>query len=75
MGWGDEGWRGRLEVVVRVRRLVVGRRARSWVVKVEMGVEARVGRERVGGRPRPEKEVRRMLIIGESIVGNSNVVD
>lgn len=64
MGSEDEGRRGLLEVVVRVRRLIVGgKRAVSWVVKVEMGVEAGVGRERVGGRPRPEKEVRRMLIV------------
>jgi len=69
MGWEDEGRRGVLEVVVRVRRLCIGgRRAVSWVVKVEMGVEAGVGRERVGGRPRPEKEVRRMLIVGDSIL-------
>jgi len=64
MGSEDEGRRGLLEVVVRVRRLIVGgKRAVSWVVKVEMGVEAGVGRERGGGRPRPEKEVRRMLIV------------
>lgn len=69
IGSGEEGWSGLLEVVVRVRRLYVGgRRAVSWVVKVEMEVEAGVGRERVVGRPRPEKEVRRMLIVGESII-------
>lgn len=64
MGAEDEGESCLLEVVLMMRRLFIGgRRAVSWVVKVEMGVEAGMGRERVGGRPRPEKEIMRMLIV------------
>lgn len=68
IGWG-EGVICVFEVVVRIRRLRrEGRRSLSWEMKVEMGVEAGSGIERVEGRFRPGKEARRMFIVGESIL-------
>lgn len=53
-----------LEFVVRIRRLFTrGRRSWSRSVKSETVDVAGTGRERVEGRPRPGKEVRRMLIV------------
>ena len=54
----------RLDVVVRIRRVLrEGRRAARRVVRSEIGVEAGTGRERVLGRLRPGKEVRKTLMV------------
>ena len=51
------------EVVRRRRVLRFGSREVSVEWRVEMGVSAGRGRDRVGGRFRPGKEVRRMLTV------------
>jgi len=57
----DNSW---LEVVVRISRVLSeGRRAARRVVRSEIGVEAGIGTERVLGRLRPGKEVRKTLMI------------
>ncbi len=57
------------EVVVSTRRLSrLGRRSVSCGVRSAMGAEAATGRDRVDGKPRPGKEVRRTLTVREGIV-------
>ena len=69
IGADEEDWSSVFDVVVRMRRLwIEGRRLVSWLVKSEMGVEASVGRDRVGGTPRPENELRRMLMVREAMI-------
>ena len=57
------------DVVVNNRRLSRrGRRLVSCAVRSAMDVEAATGRDRVAGKPRPEKDVRRTLIFRLDIV-------
>lgn len=58
-----------LEFVVRMKRLVVkGKRSESRDVRSEIGDDDEIGSERVEGRLRPGKDVRRTLIILGAIV-------
>lgn len=52
------------EVVVRISRLLAtcGIRSDNVLVRLLMLLDAFIGTESVEGRPRPGKEVRRMLI-------------
>lgn len=53
-----------LEFVVRMKRLLVGgNRSEIRVVRSEIGNDGDMGSERVEGRLRPGKEVKRTLII------------
>lgn len=57
------------EIVVRIRRLLcAGMRSESCSRSAEIVVVAGKGRERVDGRLRPGKEVRRTLTVGEAMM-------
>ena len=57
------------EFVVIIRRLLsCGRRADSCEVRSDIGVDAGDGRERVGGRLSPGKDVKRTVIVLDAIL-------
>lgn len=52
------------EFVVMMKRLLIcGRRSLSWEVRSDMEVDGDTGRDRVEGRLRPGKDVKRTLIM------------
>lgn len=68
MGRAELGDNSRLEVVVRMRRVLSeGRRAARRFIRSDIGVEEGMGKERVVGRLRPGKEVRKTLMVLSSI--------
>lgn len=63
-GADEEDGSSLFELVVIMKRLFVfGRRSTSCEVRSDIGVDANTGRDRVDGRLRPGKEVKRTLII------------
>ena len=56
------------EVVVKIRREVrCGKRSSSCCLKCVIDAELAIGRDSVNGRPRPGKEVNKMLIVWGAI--------
>jgi len=74
IGRAELGDNSRLEVVVRMRRVLSeGMRAARRVMRSDIGVEEGMGKERVVGRLRPGKEVRKTLIVLSSIAAAESV--
>lgn len=79
IGADEEGESCLLEVVVKMRRCCDGGRRcmrRDWSSATEM--EEDTGRERVGGKPRPENEVSRTLTVDDAMANRGlcgNTID
>ena len=70
MGASDDAWRVLLDDVVKMRRVSsCGRRSLSCEVRSDIGADAGMGMERVGGRLSPGKDVRSTLIVRGAMVG------